>query len=687
MNSSTILTFFFLSVAQLVFAQELTDTTAAVPPAKKDTSEKIVLHGYQVQMHADGLHLVSEGAEGMADFQINETTTSLEFKNGLAILPFSTDERGTLVLFSHNGNHKLYHVSKLQNDGYRTRHIPFWLSVLPPLVAIAMALIFKEVVSSLFLGVFTGAFLAGGMRIESIYYLLESVFGVVAKYVVKALTDQGHISVIVFSLLIGGMVAIISRNGGMVGVVNKLARFAKSPRSAQLVSWILGVAIFFDDYANTLIVGNTMRPVTDKFKVSREKLAYIVDSTAAPVAAIAFITTWIGAELGYIDTGIKLLPNFDENLTPYAIFLSSLKYSFYPVLTLFFILLLIYTNRDFGPMYTAELRARSTGQVSPAHHSAIEAESTENLNPVAAAPLKWYHAVVPVLTVIFTTIYGLVDTGFSNLYSQMLEQGVKVASPSWADVWGSIGALETQSEGLVVKLGTLIGAADSFAALLWSSFAGVTVAIIMTIWSRIMRLSDTISTMTTGFKAMLPALIILTFAWSLALTTEELHTATYLSTAVQGAISPHMLPVVVFLLASIISFSTGSSWSTMAILYPIAIPTSWAVSHAAGLDDFNSMEILLNVIAVVLGASVLGDHCSPISDTTILSSLSSDCAHIEHVRTQLPYALTVGIVSMILCFLGTWFEGGWGLSLALLVIGMALLTVVVLWQGKKLPMD
>jgi Na+/H+ antiporter NhaC len=676
------LTFLFLSFGLTAPLLAQQDSLAT----EKADLEAISVQHYQINVLDDGVHFMSAGANGLATFEINGEATELEFKNGEALFPFKTDERGSLLLLTHDGDHKLYHIAKLRNDGYRIRHIPFWLSVLPPLIAIIMALLFKEVVSSLFMGVFTGAFIAGGLRIESLYYFLESIFNVVAKYVVAALTDGGHISVMVFSLLIGGMVAIISRNGGMAGVVNKLARYAKSPRSSQFVTWFLGVAIFFDDYANTLIVGNTMRAVTDRFRVSREKLAYIVDSTAAPVAAVAFITTWIGAELGYIDTGIKLLHNFDQNLTPYAIFLSSLKYSFYPVLTLFFILLLVYTNRDFGPMYKAEVRARTTGNVSPVQHSAVEEEDTEDLSPVPGAPLKWYHAVVPVLTVIFVTIYGLVDTGFSGLYGQMLEDGVKVASPSWSDVWTAISQMKGQGDGLALKLGTLIGAADSFAALLWSSFAGVTVAIIMTIWSRIMKLSDTISTMTTGFKAMLPALIILTFAWSLAITTEELHTATYLSTAVQGAISPHMLPVVVFILAAFISFSTGSSWSTMAILYPIAIPTAWAVCHAAGMNDFTSMEILLNVIAVVLGASVLGDHCSPISDTTILSSLASDCSHIEHVRTQLPYALTVGGVSMVLCYLGTWFEGGWGLSFILLLIGMAILTGVVLWRGKKLPL-
>lgn len=680
--------FFLLSSFGKSFAQidsvPSADTTAqsAIQLVQPDTSS---LTTYELLTDEQGLVFHREGLEGAAVVVINGERTVLTFRRGTAQLSMDVDGRGRLLLIESAGHQRMYHIAKLQQGGFRLRNIPMWLSVLPPLIAIGMALVFKEVVSSLFLGVFTGAFIAGGMRIESLYYFFESLLSVVARYVIQALNDTGHLSVLVFSLLIGGMVAIISRNGGMVGVVNKLARYARSPRSSQFVTWLLGVAIFFDDYANTLIVGNTMRAVTDRFRVSREKLAYIVDSTAAPVAAVAFITTWIGAELGYIDTGIEQLHNFDQNITPYAIFLSSLKYSFYPVLTLFFILLLVYTNRDFGPMHAAEVRARTSGQTSPYSHSALEASDTEDLSPVPGAPMKWHHAVVPVATVILVTIYGLVDTGFTGLYNQMVEAQVAVASTAWSDVWAAIPLMPGHGEGLFMKLGSLVGAADSFVALLWSSFAGVSVAIAMTIGSRIMRLTDTISTMTTGFKAMLPALIILTFAWSLAHCTEELHTATYLSTAVQGAISPHWLPVIVFILAGFISFSTGSSWSTMAILYPIAIPTAWAVCHAAGMDDFNSMEILLNVIAVVLSASVLGDHCSPISDTTILSSLASDCPHIEHVRTQLPYALTVGSISVVLCYLGTWFEGGWGLSISLLLTGMALLATVVFFFGKKVP--
>ena len=211
-----------------------------------------------------------------------------------------------------------------------------------------------------------------------------------------------------------------------------------------------------------------------------------------------------------------------------------------------------------------------------------------------------------------------------------------------------------------MKMGILIGKSDSYVALLWASLSGVLVALVLTLSARIMKLMDAIHTITTGFKTMLPALIILTLAWSLAITTEELHTANYLTSILQDSISPYALPAIIFILAALIAFSTGSSWSTMAILYPIAIPTTWAICQSQGLDAGISMEILLNVISIVLAASVLGDHCSPISDTTILSSLASDCNHIDHVRTQLPYALTVGAVSLVIG--NTGYHAGWWLS-------------------------
>ncbi len=665
-----------------------TDTTATTPDATllvEQPTEMVTMSAYQLDARDGQLIFTSEGLNGKAAISINGEDQELTFANGQASVAIDADVKGRLLLLSTVDNkHQLYHIARHNDGTYRIRHIPLWLSIIPPLVAIFLALIFKEVVISLFVGVWAGAFIAGGMRIGSLYYFLLSFLEVVQKYVINALADSGHLSIIVFSLLIGGMVAIISRNGGMAGIVKELSRFAKSTRSSQFITWLLGIAIFFDDYANTLIVGNTMRSVTDRFRISREKLAYIVDSTAAPVSAVAFITTWIGAELGYIDDGIKMLEGFDAGMTPYAIFISSLKYSFYPILTLLFILMLIYTRRDFGSMYTAEKRARETGEVLRKEASAAAGGEVEDLNPVPGAPLQWYNAFFPVLLVILMTIFGLIDTGMANSYTELLNSSFAVASQSWGDVWAALPLLlEGDNPSFFMKIGKLIGNADSYIALLWASMSGVALAIILTLYGRIMNLAETIGTMTTGFKAMLPALLILTLAWSLAITTEELHTATFLTSSLAGSLHPYLMPVITFILAALISFSTGSSWSTMAILYPIAIPTTWAICQAQGFTGDVGMEILFNVISIVLAASVLGDHCSPISDTTILSSLASDCNHIDHVRTQLPYALTVGAVSLAAAFLSTYFGGGWLVCFVLFLISLAILFGVVMRFGKK----
>ncbi len=640
---------------------------------------------YQLRAGRDHLVFASAQSGDSLTLEINSTQYTLPLVQGEAKLPVELSQRGELLLIQHAGKgYRLYHLSA-RNDGTpRLRRIPMWLSVVPPLIAILLALIFKEVIISLFVGVWVGAFIAGGMRIESLYYTLLSLFDVVERYVIQALADSGHLAIIVFSSLIGGMVAIISRNGGMAGVVLAFSRYARSPRSAQFITWLLGVAIFFDDYANTLIVGNTMRSVTDKFRVSREKLAYIVDSTAAPVAAVAFITTWIGAELGYIDDGLLQIAEktgTDLGLTPYGVFISSLKYSFYPVMTLAFILMLVFTKRDFGGMYAAEKRARETGELFTKRSAAAE-EDMENLDPIDGAPLKWYNAVIPVALVILVTLYGLIDTGLAATYGELLDAGLAPASQGWGAIWGSISALPDVGDSFLMKVGKLIGNSDSYIALLWASLSGVIAAILLTVGGRIMGLADAISTMITGFKAMLPAILILTMAWSLAATTEELHTATFLTSALQDSINPFVMPVIIFILAAVISFSTGSSWSTMAILYPIAIPTTWAICIAQGVETEVAMELLFNVISTTLAASVLGDHCSPISDTTILSSLASDCNHIDHVRTQLPYALTVGAVALVAGWLSTFLGGGWGICLLLLAIGLAILFGVVRTFGK-----
>ena len=570
---------------------------------------------------------------------------------------------------------ELYHLSDaVGSDPGRLRRIPLWMSILPPLIAIGLALIFKEVIISLFAGIWVGAFIAGGLRFEGFLGIIRSLLETVEVYIIRALNDGGHLSVIVFSLLIGGMVAIISRNGGMAGVVERLTKYAKTPKSAQVITWVLGVAIFFDDYANTLIVGNTMRSVTDRFRISREKLAYIVDSTAAPVASVAFITTWIGAELGYIGDGIKFVPALAE-MTPYAVFIESLKYSFYPVLTLAFILMLILQRKDYGAMYTAEVRARTTGEVKASSLDAEAGEEQEDLTPLAGAPLRARNAILPVLTVIIMTIIGLLSTGFSSVYGGL---ETAPATDGWGATWAAM------EGGFFTKLGEVIGAADSYVALLWASISGVVVAIILSLSQRIMNIGQSMGTLTSGFKSMFSAVMILTLAWALAITTEELHTADFLVDLLGNSINPYLLPPIIFVLAALVSFSTGSSWSTMAILYPIAIPLTYAVAEASNWATEDIPGLVYNVISIVLAASVLGDHCSPISDTTILSSLASDCNHIDHVRTQLPYALTVGAVAITAGTLATVFGGGWLVCSLLMLAGLAILFAVVKLLGKEI---
>lgn len=682
MKNRYLITFLAICTTYATFFAQADSTQITTPPPIAPVTVEVT--SYQLNALNGQLEFSIPGATGVGNININGEDQPLNFVGGKATVEKEANAKGELIFIKSNNNkHKLYHLSTRNNGQYRLRHIPLWLSIIPPLVAILLALVFREVVVSLFVGVWAGAFIAGGMRISSFYYFILSFLEVVQKYVIGALNDNGHLSVIVFSLLIGGMVAIISRNGGMAGVVQSLSRYAKSAKSSQLVTWLLGVAIFFDDYANTLIVGNTMRSVTDKFKVSREKLAYIVDSTAAPVSAVAFITTWIGAELGYIDSGIQLLEGFDNSQTPYAIFLSSLKYSYYPALTLAFILMIIYTKRDFGEMYIAEKRARTTGEVSRRTSEVAEEADMEDLKPVKGAPLKWYNAVIPVGLVILMTIFGLVDTGMASTYSELVSNGITVNSQGWGSIWSAMGSLLGEESSFFMKIGKLIGNSDSYVSLLWASLSGVVAAIILTVGGKIMKLNDAVGTMITGFKTMLPALIILTLAWSLATTTVELNTATFLTSALKDSVNPFVMPMILFVMAALIAFSTGSSWSTMAILYPIAIPTTWAICQAQGISTAVSTELLYNAISVVLAASVLGDHCSPISDTTILSSLASDCNHIDHVRTQLPYALTVGGVSLAACGLSTFLGGGWLICFIILLISLGVLFLVVWKVGKQ----
>ncbi len=541
--------------------------------------------------------------------------------------------------------------------------IPLWTSILAPLIAILLALVFREVVISIFLGIFVGAAIIGYYDAGSLAGIGQGFLDVISHYLVDAVADSSHVSILIFTLLIGGMVAIVSKNGGMQGIVNIIARMARTARSGQFATWIMGISIFFDDYANSLVVGKTMRPITDKLRISREKLAYIVDSTAAPVSALAFITTWIGAELGYIQGAIQGLADFPQALSPYSIFLSSLEYSFYPIFTLIFIVILIATGRDFGPMHKAERRARLTGQVSKdLDDDQSESSGGEDFTPLPEAIPRAMNALIPILVLITGVIAGLMYTGW--------DQGV------WDDPELSFS----------MKLSTIIGQSDSYSALLWASTAGVIAALILTILQGFMTLQRGIETMITGFKAMLPALIILVLAWGLAQLTKDMATATYLVGFLGDEPSKDLiywLPALTFLLAAAVAFATGSSWGTMAILYPVMLFFVWEAGVKAGMTPGGDelMPIFFSVVSAVLAGSVMGDHCSPISDTTILSSLASDCNHIDHVRTQLPYALTVGTIAMLI---GT-IPAAYGMpSYVTFPLGIAVMIGFVLLLGKKI---
>lgn len=510
---------------------------------------------------------------------------------------------------------------EVQSGGARwqtsVRAYPGIATLLPPLLAILMALIFRQVVIALFAGVWLGAFLIND------YATLRSFFYVVDHYVVDSLSGDGgaeHVSIGIFTLLLGGMVGVFSRIGGTQGVVNAISKLATTPRRGQLATWLMGIAVFFDDYTNTLIVGNTMRPITDKLKISREKLAYIVDSTAAPVACIAVITSWIGFEISLIKDAFDTL-GVDRN--PFTTFVASVPYSFYPIVALLFGLMVAVSTRDFGPMLKAERRARTTGELLAKKATPLSTIDTEVAFEAGRAP-RWFNAAIPIAVVVIGTFVGLMVTGRTSL----MDSGITGYS-----------AMD------------MIRESDSFVALLWSSLAGCVVAIVLGLAQRLATVTEIMNAWVAGVKSMIPAIIILVLAWCIGAVCSDLRTADYLVAKVSGIISPGMLPTIIFLVAAAISFSTGTSWGTMTILTPITIPLVIKISELNALAPGPHEIILLSGISAVLAGSVFGDHCSPISDTTIMSSMASGADHVDHVRTQLPYAVAAALIAALLGYL------------------------------------
>lgn len=570
---------------------------------------------------------------------INGNAKSVIVEKGNASVPYKFTEKEELQI--------VYDSQSMPS--IPVRPIPLWLSILPPLVAIIMAFLIKEVYSSLFIGTLVGAsIIAYYQGANALLAVFVGILDIVDTYMIETIIDHGHASVIVFLMLIGSTVAIVSLNGGMRGLVRWLSKFAKTPRSGQLITFLMDLCIFFDDYANTLVVGSTMRPLAKKLRISKEKLSFIVDSTAAPVGALALVTTWIGAELSYIAEGIKTI---GIDASPYSLFIESIPYRFYPIFMLCFVVIIALTGRDFGPMLKAERRARrGEGYEEDINHHTTDSE----IEPEESVEGKWYNAVIPIGVLITATVIGIFVTGHNP------------------EVWAS-------DKSLGSKLMSTVGNADSYVALLWASVISTITAIIITSAQKILSFRRSMEAMMVGFKIMLPATIVLVLAWTLALMTNYLHTADFVSSAlIEWNVTPMLLPALTFVLAAIIAFSTGTSWGTMAILYPLVLPVTWQLTANAGFEHSAAMTVLLDVISCILAGAVMGDHCSPISDTTIMSSTSTGCNHLEHVRTQMPYALTVGGVSLVWVILSSFGIPAW----LLLISGIVALWVIVRFLGK-----
>ncbi|EMG31042.1 Na+/H+ antiporter NhaC family protein, partial [Campylobacter showae] len=533
----------------------------------------------------------------------------------------------------------------------------FW-TLIPPVVAIVLAFITKDVVLSLFIGVFSGTFLINVID-SSIPMTFVKGFTDIVKRVVGSLADSWNAGIVLQVLCIGGVVALITKMGGTKAVAIWLSKKAKTGVSAQISTWVMGLFVFFDDYANSLIVGPIMRPITDKFKVSREKLAFIIDATAAPIAGLAVISTWVGLEISLIKQGYELIGI--TNVNAFSIFVETMPYRFYNLFMLFFIVCTAFMGREFAGMLKAERRARA-GELHPRRGGAmIEDVEDKTLEPKENIKLQSSNAVIPLLVLILGAFVSFYFSGLGALEGEALESAK--AHPLTFHTFQAT-----------------FGAADASVALFQSALLATVVAIFMAVYRKILTVREAIETWGKGWKTMITTIIILLLAWSLSSVIKELGTSRYLVDLLSQSTPKIVLPAAIFILGSFISFSTGTSYGTMGILMPLAIPLASAVGMHSGLEgDALHAYMIVNISAVLTGA-IFGDHCSPISDTTILSSMGAGCNHIDHVQTQMPYALTICAISI---FAG-YFPTALGLSIwIVLPLGLLVTALVVRFVGQR----
>lgn len=492
------------------------------------------------------------------------------------------------------------------------------LRLAPPVLAIGLAIICKDVNVSLLLAVLVGCLLLTG------FDLLDAVEAFCSQFV-SQVADADHASVILFTVLLGAMIGLMNDSGGTNAVVNRIAGFANTRKKGQVLTWLAGIIVFFDDYANTMLIGGSVRPLTDKLRISRAKLAFLVDATAAPIAGLA-LSTWTAFEIDQVQLGIN-----EAELTANAtsVFLATIPYRIYPILAIIFVGVIAISGKDFGPM----LKAENARAAQPEESSSVSANSSGSM----------WTAIIPVVVLIGTVV-------------ALLFRDYSVGGDDW---WKNV---------------------DTYRILLITSLVASTAAAVSAIVFRRMNLTQASESWTKGITSMIPAVIVLILAWAIngVCAKDQLNTAGYIISLIGDSIRPEFLPAIAFITAGAMAVSIGSSFTTMGLLIPMFIPLSHAILALNG-DASTQDPIFLATVGAILAGAIFGDHCSPISDTTVLSSAATGCDHLHHVATQVPYALVIAVSALLFGYLPIGFGLPWWIALPL---STAVCVGAILFFGK-----
>jgi len=511
-----------------------------------------------------------------------------------------------------------------------------WTSILPPLVAISLALATNKVVVSLFAGVLLGGVLIA--RGASSSFWLAIPVGLwhtgqtIRSVIVPDDFDPTNLQILAFVVLMMAMLGVMLACGGLQGIAQWLSRYARSPRSTQLVAVLLGLVVFIDDYANTMIVGPTMRPLTDRHRISREKLAFLVDATAAPIAGLAVVSTWIGYEVGLLG---QQAADLKLGTDGYGIFFDAIGFRIYCLGMIAFLVWNVLSGQDFGPMAAAERRARQLGKPLADDARVLGAKMLSAAPMRPDAPARAISGLLPMLAVLLFFLCGLWIDGGGMAAMQ-------------AD-WFALGRASVWREAL--------GSADKNLLLTLAGGFGLATAWLLALVAERISLGSALRATLRGSQAAILPVTILVLAWSLNSCCGQLRTGEYLAEMLKGVIGPGLYPPLVFVVACLASFSMGTSWGTMGILIPTALPVAFA------LDEGVYGRITVLAAAAILDGAIFGDHCSPISDTTILSSAAASCDHMAHVRTQAPYSLLVAALALLLGYIPAAQGAPWWLGL------------------------